>query len=35
MCFAPFSWFSRAALLAGIARTAAGRAATSAKHLVN
>jgi len=32
-CFALFAWFSRAALLAGIAKTATGKACNECKTL--
>jgi len=34
MCFALFEWFPRAALLAGIAKTATGKAFNECKTLV-
>jgi len=33
MCFAFFAWFTRAALLAGIAKTATGKACNECKTL--
>jgi len=33
MCFALFAWFARAALLAGIAKTATGKACNECKTL--
>jgi len=33
VCFALFAWFARAALLAGIAKTAAGKACNECKAL--
>jgi len=35
LCFALFAWVARAALLAGIVKTARGKACNECNHLVN